>query len=305
MLGGALESESGEVVKGQPGGRAPERAGRRAVSDEEAGLLLRRGLMDRYRRDGRYQGIVKQDLAPLWRRLVASHGWAEERGPVFEDVLDELPLLQRQVPLSEREALAVRYVRAIVRAVGVSMGITAEGEVPRWALREVHADVTGREARHLLLISPRSQDDDLSLTLNLTPNHVSVRYYLDQSDPSAPPDQEFDLSTLGVGYGPEHWIELERIACEVIRQAVGVMREDIEDRHPLRNPTYIARWDADLDALYYVLFYKNRSLNPAESARLRRIADLLRIDAPGRRNGRPLAPGWSAVATPDDPEPAR
>ncbi len=268
----------------------PERPRRRAVSDQEARSILRRGLMERYRADARYQAIVKQDLTPLWKKVVAAPGWREEFPPsgfAFEDVLDELALLDLQDPEPLAAAHARDYVQAVARVVARSMGLMEEDRPSNWALRDLHEDVTGR-SRHarLLNISPRIEDDDFSLSLDLTPNYVAVRYYPDRADPSARSDQEYDLSAMGVGYGPEHWAELERTACGIIREAITMMRDDIEGRHPLRNPTYIAKWDADLDALHRALFHKDRPLNPADSARLRRLADQLGIEPPGRRSDR-------------------
>jgi hypothetical protein len=157
----------------------------------------------------------------------------------------------------------------------------------------VHDDVAGRERRSRLLgISPRDDDDVLSLSLDLTANYVGVRYFPTTKDAAALPDQEYDLSALGVGYGPDHWAALEHTACGLIHTAIGVMREDVERRHPLRNPTHIVRWEADLDLLHRTLFHGDRPLLPAENARLRRLAKDLGIDPPTRdQSPRPL-PAW-------------
>jgi len=78
----------------------------------------------------------------------------------------------------------------------------------------------------------------------------------------------------------------------VIRSAVEVMREDVERRHPRRNPSHIARWESDLDLLHRALFHGDRLLTQAEAARLRRLATVLGVDLPGRHPSRHPLPVW-------------
>lgn len=269
---------------------------RRAVPEAEQRTTLRLRLMDRYRAEPRYRARLRQDLVPLWRGTAAAPGWPDDfpiEDASFMDVVRELEVLEERIPEPAAAGHARRYVRDMVRTVARTMGLVDEGRPATWALQVVHDDVAGRARRsRLLAISPRDDDEVLSLSLDLTPNYVGVRYFPAARDAAALPDQEFDLSTLGVGYGPDHWAALEHTACGVIHIAIGVMREDVERRHPLRNPTHIARWEADLDLLHRALFHGDRPLLPAESARLRRLAKILGIDPPARdRAQRPL-PAW-------------
>ncbi len=259
--------------------------------------------MERYRADLRYQNVVRQDLAPLWKRAVAAPGWVGGRPIAFEDIVDELPLMERQHPLPPAGALMGDYVRRVVRTVSLTMGITSEGQSATWALRAVHDDATGQPGRgRLLSVSPRTQDDDLALTLDLTPNYVGVRYFVGVDGTHDLQDQEYDLSKLGFGYGEEHWNTLETIAAGIVVEAISVMRRGIEDRHRARNPTHIAKWEGDLDLLFRALFLRDRSLNPAETKRLRRLAEELGIDPPGRRSGRGPLPGVPDAGDPSDLE---
>ena len=94
--------------------------------------------MERYRGDARYQAIIRQDLVPLWRRMVEAPGWREELPATslsFTDVLDELAVLERQVPMPMAAPLAELYVAAVARTVGRSMGLIDEGRPASWALR--------------------------------------------------------------------------------------------------------------------------------------------------------------------------
>lgn len=267
--------------------------GRRALPEAEERATLRFWLMDRYRAEPRYQGIVQQDLGELWRRAVAAPGWQEGLPPSslsFMDVVHQVTQFEQRLPEPPASAPALRYVQAVARTVAVAMGLLDHDLPASWALQHVHDDVTGhtRHAR-LLAVSPRAQDDALSVRLDLTPNYVGVRYYPNQVGTEALPDQEFDLSTLGIGYAPEHWTQLEGFAVGIIREAIIVMREDVGGRHPFRNPTFIARWGADLDVLHRVLFHRDQPSSRAERSRLRRLAGQLGIDPPSpRRESVPL-----------------
>ena len=268
---------------------------RRAVSVGEARTTLRLRLMNRYRAEPRYQARVSQDLTPQWRRLVEAPGWPDDfpvRDASFMDIVREFEVLEERVPEPAAAGHGRRYVREMVRTVAQTMGLVDVARPATWALQEVHDDVAGRPRRSRLLApSVRGEDDALSLSLDLSPNYVGVWFYPSTADPTALPDQEYDLSKLGIGYGPDHWVELERTACGVIREAVEVMREEMERRHPMRNPTYIDRWETDLDLLHRALSYGDRPLNPAEIARVRRLSKILGIDPPARDRARSL-PVW-------------
>ena len=295
----AMNRPSDELGPEPGGATTAGDEGRRVVPEAEERTTLRLWLMDRYRADRRYQWVVQQDLNRLWRRVTAAPGWQDDLQPIsisFMDIVHQLTLFERRVPEPPASAPTLRYVQAVARTVAVEMGLLDHDRPASWALQHVHDDVIGR-ARHarLLAVSPRAQDDYLSLRLDLTPNYVGVRYYPDAADAGTPPDQEFDLSTLGVGYAPAHWTKLEGIATGILRDAIAFMREDIENRHPFRNPTFIAKWTTDLDLLHRVLAHKHPPANRAEASRLRRLADRLGIDPPSQRRERgPLLP-WSPV----------
>ena len=211
------------------------------------------------------------------------------------DVVHHVTQFEQQEPEPPASAPTLRYVRAVARTVAVTMGLIDQGRPASWALQHVHDDVT-RRTRHarLLDVSPRTQDDFLSLRLDLTPNYVGVRYYPDATAAGSLPDQEFDLSKLGVGYASEHWEKLEGVAVGIIRDGIALMRKEIESRHPFRNPSFIAKWTADLDLLHTVLTDKHQAANRAEGARLRRLADKLGIDPPTQRRGQFPYASWTA-----------
>lgn len=271
--------------------------GRRAISEQEERLHLRIGLMDRYRADRRYQGIVRQDLAPLWRAADVASAWVGDRPVSFADVLDRLAELEKRPAAAAAVALVERYVRKVGRTVTGSMGLTSEGYPPGWALRDVHDDVTGRPCRSgLLAVSPRAQDDDLALSLDVTPNFVGARYF--GGGDGAPREHAFDLSQLGVGYGPEHWDVLRTTTWDVVTEAVDAMRRSVESRYPARNPTAVAGWQRDLDALHRVLFDGEPPANQALATRLRKLVRSMGIDPPTRRPTPPLRVVWDALPPP-------
>ncbi len=278
-----------------------EPGGRRAISPEEEWLYLRSSLLDRYRADRRYQGIIRQDLMPLWRATEAAIAWRGERPVSFFDVLDQLGDLERMPAPPSSMLVGNRYIRAVSRTVARSMGLTAQGIPPGWALHAVHDDAAGRPRRsHLLSVSPRAQDDDLALSLDLTPNFVGTRYF--GGGGAAPQDQTFDLSQLGVGYGPEHWQALRTIAGDAIDGAVEAMRRDIEARYPARNPTAVAGWQRDLEDLQQALMRGVPPANSALATRLRKLARQIGIDLPGQRIVPPFVPRFSPTAYDDGAE---
>jgi hypothetical protein len=180
-----------------------------------------------------------------------------------------------------------RYVREVATTVAQSFRLNSGGQPARWALEALHDDITGRirDQRLTLLVSPRTRDEDLSLTLELTPNRIGVQYrFGEQRAPDTPKfDDEYDFCGFGVGYGADHWAALEQQVFDIIRAAIGVMREDIQARYPARNPTSLTSREKDLGALLQVLFHKRRPTDQAETARLRRLAEMIAIDLPGRR----------------------
>ena len=271
----------------------PARGGRRAVSDEEARYHLRLTLMEHYRADPRYQAIVRQDLAPLWSAAAAAPGWPTRETPIhpadfgFFEVVEQLRELEEQAPGSPAAPHVGRYVGAVIRTGALTMGLTSRGRPATWALLAVHDDASGRSRRPRRSTVPaRARDDDLALSLSMTPNSVSVRAFPDPDGGEPSIREDFDLSARSVGYGADHWAELERTACTVIRDGVAAMRQGIEARYPLRNPTSLARWPDDVDALFRALFHGERPVGSGGSDRLRRIASQLEIDPPSRRTER-------------------
>ncbi len=263
----------------------PERGKRRiAVSDAEARIHLRVGLIARYRAERRYQAIVRQDLAPLWRRALVAENWEDRRPIWFEEVLDTLPSGPHVAPLPVAAAVTDCYVQSVGAAVGRSRGVTTAGYPAPWMAAAVHNDVAGNQAlRDRLTVAVREADDDLSLSLDVTPSFVGVRYFAEGGAATDGYDQDFDLSHIGLGYGPEHWAELERLAFGILREAIADMRRGIEERHPARNPSTMDAWNRDLDGLVRVLFHKDHPRSSADQTRLRRLANLLGVDMPGRQ----------------------
>ncbi len=262
----------------------PERGKRRiAVSDAEARIHLRAALIARYRAERRYQAIVRQDLGPQWRRVLIAENWEDRRPIWFEEVLNALPAGPQATSLPVEAAVTDSYVQAVGAAVGRSMGVTTAGYPAPWMAAAVHNDVAGNQAvRDRLTVAVREADADLSLSLDVAPNFVGVRYFAEGGAATDGYDQDFDLSHIGLGYGPEHWAELERLAFGILREAIADMRRGIEARHPGRNPSTMDAWDRDLDALVRVLFHKDQPRSSADQTRLRRLANLLGVDIPGR-----------------------
>jgi hypothetical protein len=69
----------------------------------------------------------------------------------------------------------------------------------------------------------------------------------------------------------------------VIEDGVDAMRQGIATRHPLRNPSLVVKWPADIDALFRALFYDRHPDAQKDVDRLRRIADQLGIEYSPRR----------------------
>ena len=262
----------------------PERGKRRiAVSDAEARIHLRSALIARYRAERRYQAIVRQDLGPQWRQVLVAKNWEDRRPIWFEEVLDALPVGPQVASLPVEVAVIDCYVRAVGAAVGRSMGVTTARYPAPWMAAALHNDVAGNQpVRDRLTVAVREADVDLSLSLDVTPNFVGVRYFAEGGAATDDYDQDFDLSHLSLGYGPEHWAELERLAFGILREAIADMRRGIEARHPARNPSTMDAWDRDLDTLVRVLFHKDYPRSSADQTRLRRLANLLGVDMPGR-----------------------
>lgn len=273
------------------------RSGRRALSEEEARHKLREGLIQRFRDDGRYKNIIRQDLAPRWKAALATGMWTGAPPLTFDDVLD---CLDAYPVTGGASALAPqRYVQLLTKTVGHTMGLTSHGLPATWALRRVHDDVIGRPRRSLYLsTSPRITDDDLSLSLDMTPNAIASRFF-GGMDAAETRTQDFDFSRIGVGYGSEHWLALGQTASLVIEQAILLMRRIINQRYPARNSAAIDGWERDLDLLLGVLFHHERPVSRALEVRLRRLCDRLEIEYPLRRQPSSLTPS-AGLHAPED-----
>lgn len=262
--------------------------GRRTLAEEEARDKLRDGLIQRFRDDARYKNIIRQDLMPLWKATTASGLWTGNPPLTIHDLLDRL----HDYPLTGARSALVpqRYVQVLAKTVGRTMGLTSHGFPADWALRTVHDDVIGRPRRgHLLTVSPRVTDDDLSLSLDMTPNAIASRFF-GGVGATETRNEDYDFSRFGVGYGTEHWAALGQTAYLVIDQAITQMRQLIDLRYPARNSAAIDGWERDLDALFGVLFHHERPTNRALTVRLRHLWERLEIDSPLRRRPANLAP---------------
>ncbi len=271
--------------------------GRRTLAEAEARDKLREGVIQRFRDDRRYQNIVRQDLSPRWKTTLATGLWTGNPPLTIDDVLDRLD--GDPVTGSPSTLALQRYVQVLTKTVGHTMGLTAHGLPPTWALRRVHDDVIGRPRRSsLLTTSPRLTDDDLSLSLDMTPNAIASRFF-GGVGATETRSQDYDFSRIGVGYGTEHWTALGQTAYLVIDQAITHMRQVIEHRYPARNSAAIDGWERDLDLLLGVLFHHERPASRALEVRLRRLCERLEIDSPlGRRPGH-LAPYAGTLAAED------
>lgn len=271
--------------------------GRRALSEYEARDRLRTGLIQRFRDDARYKNIVRQDLSPLWNAATASGLWTGNPPLTFHDVLDRLH--DYHVPGAQSTLAPERYVRRLTRTVGHTMGLTSHRFPSDWALRSVHDDVIGQPRRgHLLMVSPRISDDDISLSLDMTPNFISTRFFGGQGAVETR-TLDYDLSHYGVGYGTEHWAALGKSAKLVIEQAISEIRDLIDRRYPARNSATIDGWERDLDVLFAVLFRNERPNVRAVDVRLRRLCEHLEIDSPLGRRSTHLAPYAATHAAED------
>lgn len=268
----------------------PERRPRRVVSDEEASGALWDDLWARLRADRRYQAIVRQDLAPRWRRVLQAEGWRENPLPDVEDILDHYVAFYGDD--NEPDHPTRHYVVALLACVFDSLRLTERGY---WSIRaagEVHDDVTGRtEMRTRWLGSPRAADDDrLTLSLTVSANHVRFEITGRDSDGTLffSAQDDFGFSRLGLGYDPEHWRVLEHTGCGIVQDAVARIRHRIEATHPALNAAHIDRWPEDLDLLVRCLFHREPLPDKAARERLRRLCARLGLDfRQGSDRGRP------------------
>src|SRR5215211_2218223 len=127
-------------------------SGRLSLPPEQERGMLQAKLIACYRADGRYLGIVRQDLAPLWRSVGTLlinppsplPPWWRQTRCLFS-YLDRLYNEQRLVQDFDDGAPVWpelhAYVVGVRSAVSTGLRLTVAGEPAEWALDCVHFDV--------------------------------------------------------------------------------------------------------------------------------------------------------------------
>jgi hypothetical protein len=254
--------------------------GRRPKLSEVLAHEARLALVGCYRRDGRYCGIVKQDLRRSWRELEPV---LAELGVLIASDEDEIEdLYQQQVwdeedggaPPDPRLADYVGQLRGFVRD---TMRLTVGGEPAHWALEMVHRDVCEAPLRDLPVATMHGSEE-ATLRLKVTPGYAEVV----GTFAGEPMGTGWEVSARG-NYDFDRWDEFNREARRVLDEQLARLKAAYWDRYrPANRKSHLARLEDDVPRLFRYLFHRRPIADSAERKAAQRLAKDIGIRFPKR-----------------------
>jgi len=264
---------------------------------------LRRSLFALYRESSRFQGLIRQDLRPMW--LEAYHGPGSDQ--LLLALLESPSLLERRTAdWRSRQSFwhhpaTVDYI-GLLRNIGplaLHLSDPETGQTPYWLTPWIHSEIATPELqrndiRPVHMIERSTQGlapwQGLSVLLSITANYAILD--LDGADNIliGPKPEGFiyglDVDSrqctpsLEVLYDGEHWRRLEEASISLLRRGLHAMRTDMEHRYPRRRPSTVLRNREDLSPLFAWLYHGTGPVDRATRQRLRRLSRLLGIAPP-------------------------
>lgn len=264
---------------------------------------LRRNLFALYRESSRFQGLIRQDLRPVWLKAYDGPGGEQLLWALLESLstLDQRTADWRSWQSFWHHPATVAYIRVLhtVGPLALHFSDPKTGQTPYWLMPWIHSEIATPELQRNK-IDPLDMDErlvqgllpwqGLSVALSITADSVALdldgadnilagpkpagyRYGLDVKSRRCTPSH-------GVLYDEEHWRRLHEASVSLLKYGLDAMRTDMEHRYPRRRPSTILRNRKDLSPLFLWLYHGTRPMDRANRQRLRRLSRLLGIAPP-------------------------
>lgn len=264
---------------------------------------LRWNLFALYRESSRFQGLIRQDLRPVWLRAYHGPGGEQLLWALLESLstLDLRTADWRSWQSFWHHPATVAYIRVLhtVGPLTLHLSDPKTGQTPYWLMPWIHSEIATPELQRND-IDPLDMDEGLvqgllpwqglSGVLSITADSVALD--LDGADNiligSKPEGFIYGLDvesrqctpSLEVLYDEEHWRRLEEASVSLLRRGLHAIRSDMEYRYPRRRPSTLLRNRKDLSPLFLWLYHGARPIDRANRQRLRRLSRLLGIAPP-------------------------
>ena len=261
------------------------------LTPEMEASFCRSRLMALYESDQRFQWIVDQDLGQRWQALSD----AAKAKLVFGSFTAKHNFVaQTESDLNAYSEYRLQLNSTIQDILGLCDVET--GEAPTWVVDGIHRLVSKKDmeriraSKRTVLIGGRTYEPipGLNIELNFGPTYVNIRFPTEFDEEHGPwePEDGLDLSPRDlIGFGEEHWANLESKINEWVKIGIERLRSEVESTFPQRRrPTGLKRRSQDLEKLKAWAFHQDRPLLRSERDRIRKICALLRIKVPPSRS---------------------
>jgi hypothetical protein len=267
---------------------------------------LRWNLFALYRESSRFQGLIRQDLRPVWLKAYRGPGGEQLLWALLESIstLDQRTADWRSWQSFWDHPATVDYIGLlhIVGPLALHLSDPETGHTPYWLVPWIHSEIATPELQRND-IAPLNINEGLvqgllpwqGLTVRLHVTADSVMLDLDGADNIliGPKPAGFtyglDVETRrctpshGVLYDEEHWRRLHEASVSMLKYGLDAMRTDMGYRYPRRRPSTVLRNRKNLSSLFLWLYHGTRPIDRANRQRLRRLSRLLGI-APPQQN---------------------
>ncbi len=238
--------------------------------------LLQGELIRLYRADlRRYRLIIEQDLRPLWKEIRPQY--ASRSFWYLCDQADEQAWQEEEFGTAPDAALT-RYIRAVQRKTGESLGLNYQGVPAQWAMAFVHANVSKRSGPISARFIPHFTAT-IEICASADGGVVRESIATRQGGEELAVLNEIKAANFS---SFNEWEALQEAARSAVVRQIAQLREQFKQHHgPYRNLRAIARQQDDLQLLFACLWgHTKPHVNSNARERLRLLVSKLGIDAP-------------------------